>query len=321
MDASALDAHLVDVAAIQGGVVTTAELLALGATPDQVSNRLGRLLTRYVDGVYFVGSHDAARMDLAAARAIPGGVLSHSTAAALHGLPCRRDPTIHVLSDRRSTRRLAGVRLHATRALPAVDRSLLQHRPVTTIERTVCDLAATASARWLRQLIEAAITSGAATPTSMQACILSYRRRGRTGSRLLGLTTDEIFGDDPLPMSQLESRAEDLLRRESFPPWVRQFAPPWHDGIRGVVDIAWPAERVILELDGRRWHTMTQAFEEDRRRDQLAVAAGWSTVRASWQQVTARPDELIAALRAALSPSRPLPRPSVPDVPGSAQEI
>ena len=73
-------------------------------------------------------------------------------------------------------------------------------------------------------------------------------------------------------------------------------------GIRGTVDVAWPDKRVVLELDGRKWHTMTRAFEDDRRRDQLGAAAGWQTIRASWQQVTARPDELVQVLRSVLGP-------------------
>lgn len=80
-----------------------------------------------------------------------------------------------------------------------------------------------------------------------------------------------------------------------------QFRPPWHDGIRGTVDFAWPAERVLLEVDGRRWHAVTQAFEEDRRRDQAALAAGWWPIRAGWQQVTTRPGELVQVIRTALA--------------------
>lgn len=319
MDARSADTLVLSLGSDQGGVVTTGDLERLGLTQGQVTTRVGRLLTRYVSGVYFVGPAIAENFDLAAARAVPSGRLSHGSAAQLHGMQAARPASTHVISHLRSGRKLDGVRVHWTRWLPSIDCTVVRHRPTTSIERTMCDLAATTSSRRLQHIIEQAIASGETTSSKLQACVLSYRRKGRTGSRLLGMTTLLLFDESPLPMSALERKALDLLDRNGLDGWTTQFQPPWHDGIRGTVDVAWSDKRVILELDGRRWHTMTQAFEDDRRRDQRAVTAGWRTIRASWQQVIERPDELVEVLQSVLNATPKLR--SASDLPGETQQI
>ena len=66
------------------------------------------------------------------------------------------------------------------------------------------------------------------------------------------------------------------------------------------MDFAHPRERVIVELDGRTYHARLDDFENDRRRDQLALAAGWRTVRFTWRQVTTDPDHVERILRSVL---------------------
>jgi very-short-patch-repair endonuclease len=63
------------------------------------------------------------------------------------------------------------------------------------------------------------------------------------------------------------------------------------------VDCVWPAERLIVELDGRAVHDTTDSFEQDRARDRRLEAAGWRVVRVTWRQLHDTPDELEADLR------------------------
>ncbi len=64
------------------------------------------------------------------------------------------------------------------------------------------------------------------------------------------------------------------------------------------VDFSWPEPRLIVETDGHETHRDREAFEEDRRRDQLLVAAGWRVVRFTWRQVIERPESVVTTMRA-----------------------
>jgi very-short-patch-repair endonuclease len=69
------------------------------------------------------------------------------------------------------------------------------------------------------------------------------------------------------------------------------------------VDAFWPAERLIVEVDGYRYHRTRQAFERDRRKDAALTAAGNRVVRITWRRLTNEPISLIAQLGALLAAS------------------
>ena len=71
----------------------------------------------------------------------------------------------------------------------------------------------------------------------------------------------------------------------------------YEDGFRGLVDVAWPAKKLIVELDGRRWHAVSEAQQNDRRRDRQANAHGWLVLRFGWEEIVERPTEVVAQLR------------------------
>ncbi|MDH3300933.1 MAG: endonuclease domain-containing protein [Acidimicrobiia bacterium] len=80
-----------------------------------------------------------------------------------------------------------------------------------------------------------------------------------------------------------------------------QFRPPWYDGLRGVVDFAHPNLRLVVEADGRRWHSREQEMAADRRRDRLAARHGWVTMRFTWAEITGRPAAVASELRAVVA--------------------
>ena len=67
-----------------------------------------------------------------------------------------------------------------------------------------------------------------------------------------------------------------------------------------VPDFLWPVQRLIAETDGYETHRTREAFEGDRRRDQLLDAAGYRTLRLTWRQLRDEPDRVAQTLRAAL---------------------
>jgi very-short-patch-repair endonuclease len=66
-------------------------------------------------------------------------------------------------------------------------------------------------------------------------------------------------------------------------------------------DFLWRDAGLIVEADSRRVHGTATAFEEDRRRDQMLMAAGWTVIRCTWRQVTNEPESLSRTLRSLLS--------------------
>jgi predicted transcriptional regulator of viral defense system len=138
---------VVAVAERQWGVVARRQLAALGVSRHTADHwlRAGRL-HRVHHGVYALG-HTALRPEghrLAAVLACgPGAVLSHRTAAAHWGL-LRTDQTRIDVTAPRGRHGAPGIRLHRSRSLDAHDTTHHQGIPITTVHRTLLDLAATA---------------------------------------------------------------------------------------------------------------------------------------------------------------------------------
>jgi len=68
-----------------------------------------------------------------------------------------------------------------------------------------------------------------------------------------------------------------------------------------VVDVLWPKQRLVVEVDGYAYHANRAAFERDRRRDQRLIAAGYRVIRVTWLQLRDRPIETIASIVWALA--------------------
>ena len=309
MNPTEVDATILALAAERSMVVTKRQLDAAGISRSQIHRRAGRLLTPLSDGVYAVGPITVDVLLHGALVALPHAVISHVTAGLRHGLSSlpRSDEVSVLLAGHRTRRSIDGVRIHFTRWLPLVDMTLVAGLPATTVERTLCDLSIQFPASRLRHVIEQAILDRQTTPTALQACLLGWCRRGRPGAATLRRTGQLLLDSEPVSGSELERRAVTLFRQADLPTWIEQYRPPWYDGIRGIVDVAWPEARLLVELDGRRWHATTQAQAEDRRRDRLAAEHGWLTLRFGWQEIAERPgqvvDECRAALRSRLRPA------------------
>jgi very-short-patch-repair endonuclease len=70
------------------------------------------------------------------------------------------------------------------------------------------------------------------------------------------------------------------------------------------VDFLWPAQRLVVEVDGYRYHGHRAAFERDRRKDAMLLAAGYRVMRLTWRQLVHEPMLVAAMLASALTDSR-----------------
>jgi very-short-patch-repair endonuclease len=277
-----LDRIVAELARRQHGVVSRAQLIegGLGRHAVQVRLGAGRLHVLH-RGVYAVG-HEAitrrGRFMAAVLAGGPGAVLSHHAAAALWELRDPRTGPIDVTVPRQR-RGGHGLRFHHTR-VPPDERTALHGTPVTSMPRTILDLAAVLDARPLERAINEADYLRLTDRLSLHDLLARYPRRAGT-PRLREALARRARGSTRT-RSHMEELFLQLLDRHGLPrPRVNAFVP----GI-GEIDCSWPDARLAVELDGRRAHATPAAFEHDRERDRRLQTAGWRAVRVTWRQLT-----------------------------------
>jgi predicted transcriptional regulator of viral defense system len=277
----------------QHGVVSRAQLHSQGVAGSAITRWLtaGRL-HRIHPHVYALG-HRAISLEgqLCAALLYAGGgaVLSHTTAAWIWSLVDAEPRQIHLVArDRR--RSLPGVRVHRRRL---VERADCRGFPVTSVARTLLDLAGTLSFRQLRRAMAEADYRGLLDPNEIAAVL----GRGRSGSRALRRALDTHLPELAQTLSVLEERFVELCETAGLP------LPEVNASVGSMrVDALWPDQRVAVELDGGDAHGSWAQIKRDRQRELALRAKGLQVVRYTWEQIKTRPDEIAADLWRLLRP-------------------
>ena len=245
------------------GIVTRAELLAAGVSPREIERRQerGYLIVEF-RGVYRVG-HRAPSIEasyMAAVKACgEGAVLSGLAAAYLYGLIRGSVPSPYVTVPRE--RRVKGV---VTKRSRTVEAAVYRRIPITTVARTLVDLAASLPLTDLARACHEAGVKYATTPAQVED-VLS-RHATAPGARTLRRV---LHGEAPVTQSALESRFLRLLVEHRLPlPITNKPAGTFR------VDCRWPDVPLTVELDGYRFHSSRHAWERDRRREREARARG-----------------------------------------------
>jgi very-short-patch-repair endonuclease len=295
------DAVVARVAAGQRNLVTFAQLLAAGLSRNAVAHRVrtGRL-HRILHAVYAVGTPFLAPWapEQAALLALgPAAALSHHTAAVRLELfpgdaPARPEVTLPGTS-----RSVRGVRTHRSATLLSTETVVVDGLRCTTAARTLLDLAAAVSDGALdRALNESYVRK---LTTSAEIGRLLARHPGRRGSRRLAR---RIATDPPgVTRSEAERLALRLIRRAGLTvPRTNQRLADFE------VDLLWPQERLVVEIDGFAFHATRDAFERDRRRDAELQARGYRVVRLTWRRLVDEPHAVVALLAGALARTPPV---------------
>jgi hypothetical protein len=164
--------------------------------------------------------------------------------------------------------------------------------PVTTVHRTLLDLAGVLPGPQLDRAIERAEALRLGDGLSLDA--LLRRHPGRRGAAALREAIGK--GVEPvLTREELEARFLGFLdAHELARPEVN--APVWSAGRWYEADFLWRAPRLIVELDGRETHGTRAAFERDRERDRILQVDGWRVIRITWRQLHDDPVAVAADL-------------------------
>lgn len=289
MASIALPPRLAALAARQHGVLSGSDLLSAGLTRRQIRIRMGRgsLIGCFGDTFRVAGTpYGIPARYLAAALAVPGSVISGRAAAHLHRFPASPKVPPEVLTHHRGGHRVAGVCVHRSWSLPARHLARLDGVPVTTVPRTVLDLAAVLSADELGRVIDGLVVERRLRIRRLYDEFDCLASKGRPGTAVLRELLVPRLHESVVPLSELERRGMEFLWTHRIDVPATEFRPPWAGRAVARVDMADIERRVVIEFDGRRWHDTDQAFETDRVRDQLAMAHGWVVVRITWRQLT-----------------------------------
>lgn len=270
----------------QHGAWSRTQALSRGMTARMVHVRIARGEWVPLDnGVY---GHVAApatweRSVMAAVLAEPWAAASHRSSAALHLLTGfrRGRPEITVLPAASARGRLAiahrgvDVRTTTVRGIPTV-----------TVAQTFVDLVQVASLRKVRTALSDRADTDAKLLDALRDRYCELAPRGGRDLRPLRTLLSE-FGAGSIPTTNaLERKLITVLAAPGIPEPRREAPFPGRCAGAQRVDALIEEWRLVIEADGRAWHTRSADFERDRRRDAEAAAAGYLTLRFTHHQLT-----------------------------------
>lgn len=295
------DLAVARLAARQHGVIAYRQLLGLGIGRGAVERRLalGRL-HRVHQGVYTVGHPQLmGRGRWMAAVLAYGGptLLSHGSAGALWSLRPSTGTCVDVTTLRSRNRSRKAIRVHHARRLHPDDGTVRDGIPVTTVARTLLDLAETLPPTQLQRAFEEAERLGLLDMRQIER--LFERSRGRRGLKPLAALIEEHRGPTPMTRSELERRFLDLCGDAGLPP------PVVNATVAGMeVDMLWPEQRLVVELDGHAYHRTRAAFERDRVRDAALQQADHRVLRVTDRRLGTQPAVVAATVQSLLDLGR-----------------
>lgn len=294
----------------QHGVVALRQLQVLGVGEDLIRHRVNaRLLIPLYRGVFALGhrrlSQEGYWISVVLACG-PGAVLSHASALDLWSVRGSRGPVDVLRRSGGEWYPRTGIRLHQTRSLPPDHITEERGIPVTSLERSLRDMARHLTMKQLERAVVAADRTGQLHWPQLVSLVGSSR--GHKGIGRLRAVVHRIHPHARDARSGLEVDFLALCREEGLP------APAVNVLVHGyLVDFLWPAQRVVVETDTYRYHGDRAAFESDHERTAALIAAGYDVHRATRQLLQRHRDLFLRNVRLALTsrtasnstPSRP----------------
>lgn len=306
-----LDRRAASVAVRQHGLLHRSDLRALGISDAAIRRRvaLGLLVRRGKAVFAYAGTPTYPRQMLLEAVLSVGhdALLSHDSAAFEWEL-IQRPPRIpHVALQRWNRTHQVSVAVHESLDLEASDYERLDGIPITHPVRTVVDMGATSP--WL---VERAISVGLRTNLFSVADIDKFvervARRGRAGVGVVRPLLDMHRSVEGRTESLLEDRFLRILFDQGIDLPTTQYEV--HDKTGMLIcrsDFAYPWARLLIEVDGRSYHSDSVAFQRDREKQNHTQELGWTTLRFTWFDIHREPDRVATTVSSWLKTDRPVP--------------
>jgi very-short-patch-repair endonuclease len=216
-------------------------------------------------------------------------VVSHTSAAVLHGLPVvsgRYLDRVHVTKPRSGGQGRTGRYVHVHGApIPDSDIELFDGIPVTNLARTVVDSARITPLGPALAIADGALRAGSTTDAWLAQLELLGRRRGvRFARRVAGLA-------DVASESAGESMSRAVLIEQRIPtPSLQQQILDQDGRFVARVDFCWEQERTIGEFDGkikygralRGEQSVEDVLYQEKLREDALRDLGWQVARWIW---------------------------------------
>jgi hypothetical protein len=285
-----------------GGVFSTQEAIALGLAKSTLQRRVEDGIFVKVGKGMLALPGTATRSDLAtrAALRLLNGVVSHQSAAIIHGFEPIPDSPPSITVSHRSNYSFPDVVVHQSTDLLEEHVQEINGTRVTTPARTLVDLAKVYGPRRLERVIEHALVTGKVDVEEFVDLVAVLSRKGKRGMKKLHAIINERLVGTVVSDSELERAFYQLIDDAGLPRPTRQFHAPWLKPLNGRVDFAYLLAKIVIEADSRRWHLTFDAFEVDKVRDNAAQIAGWIVLRITWRMIRDEPSEVVRTIREAL---------------------
>ena len=286
----------------QRGVFTRAQAMDAGYS----SYRIRRLVRdrRWVvvlGSVYVESSTSLSQASLARAAVLAAGtgsVVSHGTAARLWELVVPVDPDVHVTVDPNVHLKIPGLRAHR---VPVAEKELAVREGIlcTGLMRTLIDCLLWLPEEAGRAMVLDALRRRLVTWDEMRQALV--RTGQRHGLARAWRVMREVAGG---AHSEAEVRVHRILTQAGISGWKANVRVNDSRGLVGFADVLFDDVPLVLEIDGRAYHSDDDRFQRDRSRQNRLVLGGYTVLRFTWDDLVRRPDEVVRQVRATLAELR-----------------
>lgn len=281
-----------ELAGRQHGIVSRRQLLALGFSKSAIDHRVGRGRLHVVaHGVYAIGWPELTgkrRWMAAVLTCSEKAVLSHRSAAAFWGIGEENTGAIDISVRRRCELRRPGLRIRGRPSLRVEDIVVRDGIPVTSIVRTLVDLAAELPLLKVERSVNEADKLDLIDPDGLRSALDDYA--GEPGVKALRKLLDKRTFR--LSDSDLEIVFRPIAMEAGLPP------PLTKQVVNGFeVDFFWPDLSLVVETDGLRYHRTPSTQARDARRDRAHALAGMTPLRFTHHEIKHESSRVRSELR------------------------
>lgn len=226
-----------------------------------------------------------------------GTALCNVSAAQKQGLIGGRPSKVEIVCTRRLTAR-PGLTVVRRRVIRPLDVRHMGPISVVAPTRTVLDLCAAEKLTEAEVVLDAALRTEVATLAGLGE-LLGFAREHRLAGAAAFRELLSVRGEEEaMSESELESSVIRVLRKTSLGLPERQVIVEWEKCHR--LDFYYPTHDLILEVDGRKWHSSKERFLADRHRDNAALLEGKRVIRLTWEDVVSNEPYVVATVARAL---------------------
>ncbi len=297
-------------ATAQHGLLTTAQLADAGYSDRMIATRVrdGVFRRRGKGVIQLAGTPPSWEQEVLASVlcASPNSMASHRSASRLWGFRTVDDDVeIAIRAPRKAM--VDGATVHRSCDLEPADRTEVDGIPVTTPERTICDLGLIFPENEVHRILLHAIATGLVLPRDLWSMRQRTSKQGRNGTGVLDRILKALPERYEFTESGLEIRFLQLCEQYGIARPVPQL-PVRVAGRSFRLDFAWIDQRVFVEVDGAAFHSTPTQIAADDNRQNLLVEAGWTPIRFTSSDLKDHPGRCVRTLNRVLG-SMPENRP------------